>query len=353
MRIAVSPAANAAARATKEFGLSNSTGAHETKHPEEHSAWTVLSDRGGASYTVEMPTSAWMDLAPHPLHRNVEKHAARDQWKLAKRAQGAVAESLRWLIGAEHAGQVYKLDGHTRAYLWRQGRLPAPATVFATIYRCHSREELLELYTTFETQPNTGRQQDRTLGAAREIGLELKSRRLRHGAFADVLSLAWRGKTRGIDSTGRKYEDFDIRQALATFEPELRLLDSIGPTPEVFYTGVCAAALLALAVDANSIEFFKDLADPVISLREAPPYTPVQAVRHEIELLRQKKKSARDRYAQETLCAVVLGAVELWQRGSSTPGYYSDGTLQPVRVIDRVRAMHAAKGIPGNYFAAP
>jgi len=129
------------------------------------------------------------------------------------------------------------------------------------------REELLELYTTFEHNriPVVSRTA-RWAQHARWVGAEVATPE--HGAFADVLSLAWRGKTRGIDSTGRKYEDFDIRQALATFEPELRLLDSIGPTPEVFYTGVCAAALLALAVDANSIEFFKDLADPVISLRE-------------------------------------------------------------------------------------
>lgn len=337
--------------------MAKSFGANEAKREEAHRpipSWSVLSDKGGASFTVEMPTSAWIALAPHPLHRNVEKHATRDQWKLAKRAQGAVAESLRWLIGAEFEGEVYKLDGHTRAYLWTHSRLPVPATVFATIYRCKTRDEFLELYASFETQPNTGRQQDRVSAALREIGLELRSRRLRHGAFADVLSLAWRGKTRGIDSTGRKYEDFDVRQAIAAFAPELRALDSIGPTPEVFYTGVCAAALLALAADANTIEFFRDVADPVVSRRDEPPYTPVQAVRREIELLKQKKKSARDRNAQEILCAVVLGAVELWRRGPSTPGFYSDGTIQPVRVIDRVRAIHAAKGIPGNYFdAAP
>lgn len=333
--------------------MSKSFGANEAINAEVQrveSQWTVLSDKGGASFTVEMPTATWIALPPHPLHRNVEKHAARDQWKLAKRAHGAVAESLRWLIGAEYNGEVYKLDGHTRAYLWTHRRLPYPSSVYATIYRCKSRDEFLDLYTSFETQPNTGRQQDRVAGAMREIGLELKSRRLRHGAFADVLSLAWRGKTRGIDSTGRKYEDFDVRQALASFAPELRLLDSIGPTPEVFYTGVCAGALLALAADPKSIEFFRDVADPVQSRREEPPYTPVQVVRREIELLRQKKKSARDRNAQEILCALVLGAIDLWQRGPSTPGFYSDGTVHPVRVIDRVRAVHAAKGIPGNYF---
>lgn len=335
--------------------MSKLFGANEAIYPEPQRSepeWTVLSDKGGASFTVEMPIATWISLPPHPLHRNVEKHAARDQWKLAKRAHGAVAESLRWLIGAQYDGHVYKLDGHTRAYLWANHRLPVPSSVFATIYRCKSRDEFLELYTSFETQPNTGRQQDRVAGAMREIGLELKSRRLRHGSFADVLSLAWRGKTRGMDSTGRKYEEFDIRQALSSFAPELRLLDSIGPTPEVFYTGVCAAALLALAAEPKTIEFFKDVANPAQSRREQPPYTPVQVVRREIELLRQRKKSARDRNAQETLCALVLGAIDLWQSGPSTPGFYSDGTVQPVRVIDRVRAVHATKGIPGNYFDA-
>jgi len=316
------------------------------------SLWTVLSDRGGASFTVEMPTGTWIELHNHPLHRNVEKHASKDHWKLARRAVGAVAESQRWVIGAECEGQLYKVDGHTRAYLWMHRRLPVPETVFATIYRCRTRDELLELYMTFENQASAERQTDRVTAAMREVGLTLRSRRLRQGAFADALSLAWRGKTRGIDATGRRYEEFNLHQAIAAFADELRALDSVDPTPEVFYTGVCAAALLSLSMNPNSIEFFRDLADANIALRTEPPFTPVQAVRRLIEDFRGKKKSARDRQAQETLCAVVLGAVDLWLQGPKTPGFYSfDGTtIQPVRIIDRVRAVHAAKGTLANYF---
>jgi hypothetical protein len=109
--------------------------------------------------------------------------------------------------------------------------------------------------------------------------------------------------------------------------------------------------LLTLAADPKAIEFYRDLADPAISLRPRETYTPVQAARREIELLRDKKKSARDRYAQEALCAFILGAVELWQKGPSAPGYFSDGNVPPVRIVDRVRAVHALKAIPGDYFA--
>src|ERR1039458_8260474 len=49
-------------------------------------------------------------------------------------------------------GQVYKVDGHTRSLLWMTGALPDPEFVFATVYRCKTREELNALYATFRSE---------------------------------------------------------------------------------------------------------------------------------------------------------------------------------------------------------
>src|ERR1700726_3177704 len=85
--------------------------------------WKVLADLG-ASYTVQMTPACWSSLADHPRERDAQRQARKTHWQLARAARGAVLESLRWVVGAEWEGQVYKVDGHTRSLLWKNGALP-------------------------------------------------------------------------------------------------------------------------------------------------------------------------------------------------------------------------------------
>ena len=302
--------------------------------------WRVLADVG-ASYTVQLSPACWASLADHPRERDAQRQARKTHWQLARAAHGAVLESLRWVVAAEWNGQVYKVDGHTRSLLWMTGALPDPGFVFATVYRCKSREELNALYATFDTQSAAVTMYDRVTGAYREQGLELRSKRLRGGTIVDALSIAQRGIARSTESVGDSEEDWDVYKAVATFAPQLRLLDTVDPQPEVFHTGIVSAALLALALDTGAIDFFALLSRGHGSKREGL-FDPVEAMLWRVGRIK-KQRSGWIKSQQEQLCAACLAALELWRAGESANGYWSSGEFAPVNLPDVVKRVRELK----------
>jgi hypothetical protein len=308
----------------------------------ESASRRILSD-GGASYTLEMPASAWAALLDHPRQRDTVRQASKGHWKLARRATGPIAESHRWVIAAELDGKLYKVDGHTRGYLWSLGKLKKPPSVYATVYRCKTRAELIDLYGTFDSQAAVEKQQDRVTGAMRQLRLNFQSKRLRYGAITDALSIAMRGVARGKDAFGQNYEEFDVYEAMEVFTPELRLLDAVDPQPEVFHTGVIAAALLALALDARTIEFFLKVSKPMRKQKDEPPFDPMHGIRWLMKNIRQEG-IGRAKITQEDICATVLGAIELWRKGDADAAYWVASKIDPPGdVLDAVRKVRELK----------
>jgi hypothetical protein len=303
----------------------------------------VLTDAGGASYALEMPVAEWIALPDHPRQRDTIRQAAKGHWKLARRANGPVAESHRWVIAAELDGKLYKVDGHTRALLWNLKKLKSPASVYATVYRCQTRAELIDLYGTFDSQAAVEKQQDRVTGAMRQLHLKFQSKRLRYGAITDALSIAMRGVARGKDASGKQYDEFDVYEAFEMFAPELRLLDAVDPQPDVFHSGVIAAALLTLALDVQTIGFFVRVSKPTGKKKEEPPFDPMQAIRWLMKNTRQEG-TGRAKITQEDICSTVLGAIDIWKRGEDDPHYWVANKIDPPGdVLDAVRKVRELK----------
>lgn len=295
----------------------------------------ILND-SGASYTAEMTVQQWVALPDHPRQRDTVRQARKGHWDLARVARGAALESLRWVDAAELHGQLYKVDGHTRGLLWSKGKLPNPGTVFVKVYRCHSREELNELYGTFDTQSAAETMFDQVTGAYREQGLTLSSKRLRSGTIVDALSIATRGVAR------RDADEFDIYDAVRTFAPELQRLDAVNPRPETFHTGVVSAALLSIALDPSTLEFFRLLSHGEGSKREGLP-DPIEGTLCTIGKIK-KRGSSWVKSRQEQLCAITLGAVAVWKKGETAPGFWS-GKYEPAelpQVVLRVRELKSS-----------
>lgn len=304
----------------------------------------VLAD-AGASYTVQMSTEDWAALPDHPRQRDTIRQARKGHWELARAARGPALEALRWVTAAEFEGRLYKVDGHARALLWTSGGLPNPGTVLATVHRCRDRTELNELYGTFDTASAAETIFDKVTGAFREQGLALKSKRLRSGTIADALSIAMRGFARGEAPEDSSQAELDVYEAVRTFAPELKLLDSVNPQNEIFYTGVLAAALLSLALDPSTLEFFRRISLGQGSKKEGL-LDPIEGMLWIIGKL--KNKSARFRREQERLAATTLGAVDVWQHGESAPGYWSTGKYEPVDLSKAVQRARELKGASGH-----
>ena len=299
----------------------------------------VLADEG-RSYMARLAVSAWIALPDHPRKRDTARQARKGHWQAVRTATGAAQESTRWVVAAELEGELFKVDGHTRALLWASGKLPHPDGVLATVYRCKNRDELNALHAAFDTQAAAETVFDKVTGAFSEQGLVLTSKRLRSGTIADALSIATRGVARGEDAEGGTSDDFDVYNAVALFAEELRLLDTANPQNEVFYTGLLSAALLSLAVDPSTIEFFRAISENQ-GRAERGLLDPIAGVLGNIA--KMKNKHARFRRDQERLCESTLGAVELWRAGPTAQGYWSTGRYEPMNLLRVVRQVREAK----------
>lgn len=306
--------------------------------------WSVIGDFG-ASYTVQMPVEAWINLPDHPRRRDTARHVRKRQWALLRTAQGPVFESLRWVVAAEVAGEAWKVDGHARALLWANGGLPRPDNVFAKVFRCGSHDELHDLYSTFDHPAAAETVFDRVSGAYRQHGLILKSERLRSGTIADALYIAWRGVARSVDKGGDD-DDVDIYEVVGTFVPELRLLDTVDPQNDIFYTGVVAAGLLSLALDPQLVGYFGRLSRREGNKREGL-LDPVEALLHMIGRLKQRR-GAWVKAQQEQLCAAALTGAFAWQAGESHPHYWVRETLPAMDVHELVQRVREKKRLQGE-----
>ncbi|MCL4368628.1 MAG: hypothetical protein M1337_05630, partial [Actinobacteria bacterium] len=217
---------------------------------------------------ARIPVATWIALPDHPRRRDTARQARKGHWQAVRLARGPALESTRWVIAADLDGQLTKVDGHTRAVLWAKGALPDPGTVLATVYRCKDVRELNALHAAFDTQAAAETVFDKVSGAFCEQGLVLTSKRLRSGTIADALSIATRGVARGGDAEGGTSEDFDVYGAVEFYAEELRLLDTVNPQNETFYTGLLAAALLSLACEPATLEFFRAISDGQGSTRD-------------------------------------------------------------------------------------
>ena len=304
----------------------------------------LLSDVGPV-YTLEMSTGTWIDLADHPKQRNVERQARKPHWRLAQRASGAVKDALRLVAAADLEGTLHKVDGHTRALLWRLGKLPAPDTVFVTVHRVRSRDELDALYDVFHVPAAGENAYDQVYGAFRQVGLSLKSRRLREGFFASALNIALRGVGKPQQDK-RHTEPIDIYAAVEAFKAELEFLDSVDPQPEVFYTGVVAAALIGLALYPESLEFFARLSGRQGEKR-AGRADPVEAVLSLVAALKNQRNSWVNAQQAE-LCGRTLRALEAWREGPTSERYWLQRKPRAMDLKPYLDRLKQLKGIEGN-----
>jgi hypothetical protein len=301
-------------------------------------------------YVLELPLSDWLAFADHPRHRDVERHAKKAHWEFARRADGPMVATLCSVSAADLNGQLFKVDGHTRSYLWATNRLNPPATVMATVYRCRTPAELHALYNMFDSQFAVEERYESVLAAYRAHNLTLTSARLREGMVVDALYIAVTGVARSNQKTGDASNELDMFKAIGYFRDELQLLDSVNPRGEVFHGGVVAAALLGLAIRPTGIRFFEELAKDGRRggfATEAGPNgkrDPVAALLQWLWELKQSK-SAWVKRSQEDLCARTLHALFKFLQGPESEDYWFEDVPAPEDIAPIIQTVRHLKGI--------
>ena len=268
------------------------------KKARAHKERTIILD-DGRSAIVDMDVKEWIDATDHPLYHGKATPASR-----FSRARGSLADSLRQVIGAEWDGKLYKIDGHGRARLWEGGDIQSPETVRVTLYRPKTEREFHQLYKSLRAPEAAVSRMDSVLAAFNTHNLDLKSRRLKQGHLYQALALAMNGRIK--DGGG----DLDVDWAVGALKKELLALDNVNPRPEIYQTGLVAAALIGLALYPKSTDFFQRISDDQGNKVDGF-MDPVESVLAIVNTIRLQQTSTIEA-VQEDLCARTLRAQAAW-----------------------------------------
>jgi hypothetical protein len=181
---------------------------------------------------ITMSSSRWIDIPDNPRQRDTERHARRAKYLRAGTSLTHAVVHMAELPDSRR----FKLDGHTRAYIWAKSPHLAPPSVTVIVYQCRDIDEVKELYTHFDNPAAAENALDRATGAMRENGINLETPMLRLGKFTSGLRFA----NKAIGGAARD----DLYEVVGLWKKELELFDRVHPEAHTFVAGIVAAALL-------------------------------------------------------------------------------------------------------------
>ena len=201
---------------------------------------------------IDMTVAEWAAIADHPRQRDTVKRARSAERKHLAQFQ---PEHAQVNLGQLPDGRQFKLDGHTRGYLWSLGKPHGgvPALVHVTVWHCDDLAALNRAYETYDNRVAGKTSEDYVHGACREQELVFTSSLLTGKRFANGLKLAYRFMYSGFRARQKNHYDL-----VATYKTELLLLDSVKPTQARWSGGITAAAVLVLRRDGEfALEFLR------------------------------------------------------------------------------------------------
>lgn len=182
--------------------------------------------------TIKMTVAQWAAVLDNPRQRDTDKNASKATRGHLKTSSPAQA---RVFAAKLPGGALVKLDGHTRALLWEEGKLQPPSVVYVDVIYVKSMDEAKELYTHFDNPAVSEKAADKMFGAFRESGITPES-----GLIASC----------GITSAIKKLVPVGtpIYTAVKAWKPEIIMLDSIGAGGGALKNGMVLGALCTLRV---------------------------------------------------------------------------------------------------------
>lgn len=256
--------------------------------------------------TVEMSPAAWAIVLDNPRQRDTEARARRATHLLTPHPSHCKVN-----MAELPDGRRYKLDGHTRSLLWKQGQVRAPDVLYVDVWNCRSLEEAKNLYSTFDSKMAVETTSDQIYGAKKEADIEFESAHLKNGRFASGMAFAHlflhgQGETRRINT-------YDL---VRQWKAELKLLDRCLPTPRRFHTGITAAALLTFRrYGEDALDFWSRFAAGG-GVKSNGVVDPVQALEERMERRRGENRLGGATNIQG-ICGIAISAYERDRHGET------------------------------------
>jgi hypothetical protein len=135
---------------------------------------------------IKMTPKEWDKIEDHPRQRDTERHAN----KMRPLLQVAIPEHHVVSAARLPGGQLLKLDGHSRSWLWSRFEIPVPDSVSVIVYPATSLEDVDRQYSLgFDSSSSTKNSADTVFGLFREAGIQPESNILKKGLLSNVLRM--------------------------------------------------------------------------------------------------------------------------------------------------------------------
>ncbi len=291
----------------------------------------------------DLSYNEWLALPEPPFFDQIGDQE-EGHWLLLQQTSG-LRNAIDVVTLVELDGVRYKLDGKFRKALWQSGKLPTPENLMAQVFEISQEDfsALSHVKSFINAQslaPNEAIQ-----AIYKELGLKFTSDRIKSGFIYDAINIALRGKPRNLQD--KRYslekEEIDMRKAIKLFSHELAFIDSLNPKPDLFVTGVLAAALIMLGTHRDLHEFLHrfntgqvehqdGLEDPVAGLIRV-----IQ--RHRID------DNAMPSHLSIDLCRKTIQSITLWEEGRDSSLYWRRKLVSGIDHLPYIRALKRAKHI--------
>lgn len=272
-----------------------------------------------------MTPAEWANVPDNPIQRDTEKHAKKAQTRhLSKPAPSHCRTALAELPN----GKRFKLDGHTRSFLWESGHLAAPEWVYADVYEVAGVNEAIELYKHFDNASAAENATDRLTGAYRLQGIFPISRLLTQGGVTSAFQLI-EGKQ-------------PIYESVKKWEKELLLLDSLDLQPERMPASLITAALLTVRRHPKKAPMFWELFSEDKGTRSGGKSCGVDELSRIVADARARRLLSSGRYANRaSLAGRAISCCESWVSGR---GYTTGAKTTDLRAyIEKVATEHGGR----------
>ncbi len=190
---------------------------------------------------VKISVSDWIKIKDNPQQRDTVAHARKAQ----KNHLIEYCETHSRVAAAElPSGTRYKLDGHTRSYLWEHELLDKPEMLICDIYHVKDREQAVKLYEHFDNSSAVDTAGDKLSSALNYHKVSIVSPLWKNSGVNTALKALYTDRTNGIAKV-------DVKDAMRPFVKALNFIDTCGFRHTEFPAPVFCAMLLTVVRDGN------------------------------------------------------------------------------------------------------
>lgn len=268
-----------------------------------------------------VPIEDWCNdkkYKPCPIQRDTISHALRYSRNGGHLAEPHISHQ-RVSMAITKTGTKYKLDGHSRAYLWKSGRLDHPTSsgeLTADVYLVENVQEVMDLYKVHDSDTAVERTSDKMRGGFSYHGFHPKHPGMFTGSTVSAMRVLTFPAKYGQD---RVLSIYDLVEPwIETFKK----MDALQPFSNhvIFQAPIKTAMMMSILRDKNkALSFWQAYHDEDIS-RTKVSKDGMFAARELAEAMRANPAAHVRGYGGiRTYAPIVFYFYDQWSKGKRIP----------------------------------